>query len=439
MGTEATDDKGVLVHDRTGMPSYLDVIRTRGFLPAFVALSLSTWGDYIARICVAFVVRERTGSDLAMTATFAVSLLPSILGRSLLSPLADRIPYKHVLVGSDVVRGAFVVAIMAAVGLDGHVALLLALLFGLELFGGPAGAAHQILLTDLFPDRRMFMRARGISTLAEQVNQAIGLSVGGIVVTALSTRGALLADLATFVVSATLFALAVRARPVSGVPSPGIAGFLRDVGDGARYLSRHRILVSLLALSLVAMLGVIAPEAVAIPYVLDSGLPEWLGGMLMAAPVVGAVVGVLVVGRWQPEVASARIIVMALLMPVPLVLTPLVPTTTEWLTVVWLLWFTSGVLQAFMLPLQATFALVVSHDLRGRVIGLAGAAAMSASAVCYLIAGWLSETLSPSAAVSLCALLCFGGVAVLARRWPTRALDSAVDVAFNEPTPEGRP
>ena len=63
--------------------------------------------DYHERPLTALVVRERTGSDLAMAATFAASLLPSILGRSLLSPLADRLPSKHVLVGSDVVRAVF--------------------------------------------------------------------------------------------------------------------------------------------------------------------------------------------------------------------------------------------------------------------------------------------------------------------------------------------
>ena len=71
------------------MPAYALIFRPTGFVPAFLALSISTWGDYIARIAVALVVRERTGSDLAMAATFAASLLPSILGRSLLSPLAD--------------------------------------------------------------------------------------------------------------------------------------------------------------------------------------------------------------------------------------------------------------------------------------------------------------------------------------------------------------
>lgn len=422
---------------QAGMPSYAQVFRTSGFLAAFLALSISTWGDYIARIAVAFVVRERTGSDLAMAATFTASLLPSIIGRSLLSPLADRIPYKHVLVGSDVVRGVFVLAIMAAVAQGSPVLVLLTLLFALELFGGPAGASYQILLTDLFTDRRAFLRARGVSSLAEQVNQAIGLAVGGIIVTSLSASGALIVDLATFVLSAVLFGVAVKTRPVSGIPTPGIVGFFRDVAGGARYLAHHRVLVSLLALSLLAMWGIVAPEAVAIPYVLNNGFPPWLGGVLMAAPVTGAVAGLVMVGRWQPEVASARMIRMALLMPLPLLCAAVVPPTLGWLPVVWLMWFLCGVLQAFVLPLQATFALVVPAAMRGRVIGLAGAASMTVSALGFLLAGWLSESLAPRAAVAICAALSLAGIALLAVTWPTRSMHDAVDEAFNGSTARG--
>ena len=427
---------GASSHAQSSMPSYLQVFRTTGFLPAFLAISISTWGDYIARIAVAFVVREQTGSDLAMAATFAASLLPSILGRSLLSPLADRIPYKHVLIASDVVRAVFVVAILAAVAQHSPVPILLVLLFALELFGGPAGASLQILLTDLFPDRRAFFRARGITTLAEQFNQAIGLAVGGVIVTALSARGALLVDLATFAVSGMLFAVAVKARPVDGLPSPGIVGFLRDLTQGARYLARHRVLVSLLALSLIAMWPIVAPEAIAIPYVLDHGFPPWLGGFLMAAPVLGAVAGIIVVGRWQPEVASSRMVPMALLMPVPLLLAAALPPTLTWLPVVWLMWFACGALQAFLLPLQATFALVVAADMRGRVIGLAGAASMTSSALGFLLAGWLSESLAPRSAVAICAAIGLGAIALLAATWPKRSLRRAVDQAFNIPRSE---
>ncbi|KRE43444.1 hypothetical protein ASG74_00900 [Knoellia sp. Soil729] len=418
-------------HARASMPSYAQVFRTGGFVPALLALSISTWGDFIARVAVAFVVREQTGSDLAMAATFAASLLPSIVGRSLLSPFADRIPYKHVLVGSDVVRGLFVLAIIAAVGQQSPVLVLLGLLFALELFGGPAGASHQILLTDLFPDRRAFLRARGLSTLADQLNQAIGLAVGGVIVTALSALGALVVDLLTFAVSAVLFLVAVRSRAVDGIPSPGIVGFFTDIREGARYLARHRVLVSLLTLSLIAMLGVVAPEAVAIPYVLDHDFPAWLGGLLMASPVLGAVCGVIVVGRWEPEVAGARMLVMALLMPVPLICAALVPPTLGWLPLVWLMWFASGVLQAFLLPLQATFALVTAPQMRGRVIGLAGAGSMTSSAVGFLLAGWLSEELGPRTSGAVCGMLCLGGMALLAAAWPKRSLRKAVDEAFN--------
>ena len=162
---------------------------------------------------------------------------------------------------------------------------------------------------------------------------------------------------------------------------PGIVGFGRDIAEGGRHLARHRVLVSLLALSLIAMWGIVAPEAVAIPYVLTHGFPPWLGGVLMAAPVAGAVAGLVVVGRWQPEVASSRMIGMALLMPVPLLVAAALPPTPRGLVAVLLLWFVSGALQAFVLPLQATFALVVPADMRGRVIGLAGAASMTASAL----------------------------------------------------------
>ena len=57
-----------------------------------------------------------------------------------------------------------------------------ALLFLIELVGGPAIPSSQILMTDLFSDRRLYARALGLGTLSEQVNQAIGLTLGGFVV-----------------------------------------------------------------------------------------------------------------------------------------------------------------------------------------------------------------------------------------------------------------
>ena len=409
------------------MPSYAEVFRTRGYLAIFVATALSTWGDYLARVTVAVFVFERTGSPFAAAATFAVSLLPSIFGRSLLAPIADRIPYKYVLIAAHLLRAVLVGALIVAVSTQVALWVLFALLFLIELVGGPAIASSQILMTDLFTDRRLYARALGLSTLSEQVNQAIGLGLGGLVVAWVGPALGLWADLATFLLSALVITLVVRVQAIRGTPSAGVVGFFHDIGEGANYLFHHRVLGSLLALSLCSVWAIAAPEAVAIAYAQHESGSARLGGLLMAAPILGTVAGLVMVGRWQPERQNSRIIVMALLMPLPLVVTMVAPPVP----MTWLLWFGCGVLQAFMLPLQSTFSLVIPAQMRGRVFGLAGALSVAASGVAFLVAGYLAEQTSPAAAVAICAVGSLLAIVVLAVRWPRAALREAVDTAYN--------
>ena len=404
------------------MPPLSQVFAVRGYLALFIAASLSTWGDYIARLTIAAVVYDRTQSPLATATTLAVSLVPSIFGRSVLGPVADRIPYKYVLIASHVSRAAMVLVLIWAVSVEAPVPALLVALFVLEMLGGPASAAQLVLMTDLFADRRVFLRAMGLSALAEQANQALGFALGGIIVLALGAARGLALDFATFVISAVVVALVVSARPVPGEPRPGLSGFFADLGTAAGVVTRHRVLRRLLGLSLVAALGISAPEAVALPY---AGSPGF-GGLLMACPIAGAAVGVVVVSRWEPHVSNKRIIAMALAMPVPLLFTAFRPP----IVVTALLWFVAGTLQAFMLPLQSTFSLVTPEDRRGAVFGLGGALSVTAAGGSYLAAGWLSELTNPASAVTMCAVISLGATVLLAARWPSGELDRAVSRAY---------
>lgn len=414
-------------YDGAPMPSYSKVFHTPGYLAIFLAAALSTWGDYLARVTVAAFVFEQTGSAFAAAATFAVSLLPTIFGRSLLAPIADRIPYKYVLIASHLLRAVLVGALIVAVSTNGSLWVLLCLLFLIELAGGPASASSQILMTDLFADRRLYARALGLSTMSEHVNQAIGLGLGGLVVAWVGAVAGLWFDLGTFVLSALVISLAVKLQAVRGTPSAGIVGFFRDIGEGASYLFRHPVLASLLALSVCSVWAIAAPEAVAIAYAQEASGSARLGGLLMAAPILGTVAGLAMVGRWQPERQSSRMIVMALLMPLPLIVTALAPSVL----ITWLLWFGCGVLQAFMLPLQSTFSLVIPAHMRGRIFGLAGALSVAATGVAFLVAGYLAELTSPASAVAIGAVSSLAAIVVLAVRWPRTALREAVDTAYN--------
>ena len=256
--------------------------------PIFVANALSAWGDHLARLTVAGVRPGPVGLALAAATTLAVSLVPSLFGRSLLGPIADRFPYRDVLIAANVVRAALrrrssssrSPAAGPSVGCCRCCSCL-------ELAGGPgrhvdADPAHG-------PVRgppALHPRDGPEHGLSEQVNQVIGLGIGGVVVFAVGATNALWFDLATFLLGAVVVALTIRHRPVVGTPSAGLVGYFRDIVAGGRYLAHHRVLAAMLALGLATSWAIAAPEAVALAYAAEAGEARY-GGLLMAAPMAG--------------------------------------------------------------------------------------------------------------------------------------------------------
>lgn len=412
--------------DSVAVPSFAEVLRTPVFLPVFAVATLSTWGDYIARITVAAVVFSWTGSALATAATFAVSLVPSVLGRALLSPICDRIPPRICLVGSHLIRAVLVGALIVVVGTTQSLWLVLTLVGVLEFVGGPAVTASQMLLTDIFPDRRLYARAFGLSTLAAQVNQAIGLAIGGAVVGLIGDAKALLLDLLTFVVGAAILTVVKPPKSAVKPEDAPLLNMLADLRQGWQQIRASRVLTSMLGLSLASALAIAAPEAVALPYAAQHSTSSTWGGLLMAAPILGAVVGLLLIGRLPAERQSSLVLRLALLTPLPLLVTIFEPP----LPLVWAAWFVCGALQCYMLPLQAAFTLLVPTALRGRVFGLAGALSVGVTGACFLFAGWISERTTPAASVGICAVVTLGILVLLAARWPKEELAGSVEATF---------
>ena len=300
--------------------------------------------------------------------------------------------------------------------------LMFIVLFALELIGGASTASNMVLLTDLFEDRQLYARAVGLAAMSEQFNQAIGLALGGGLIALLGYEMGLLFDLLSFVVAAVVILFVVELRPVTGGRGRGLRGFARDLSTAAGDLVGHPVLARLVTLSAVASLGIAAPEALAIPIAGQNG---W-GGALMAAPIVGAIAGIIVVGRRDVQRQNRSIVPLALAMPLPLLAMALHPP----LVVVAALFFVSGALQAFMVPLQATFALVTEPQLRGRIFSLAGSVSIAAAGLSFLAAGWVGKQTNPYTGVAICAAVCLVLIALLAMTWPHRRVRTAVDRAY---------
>ncbi|GAA1908056.1 MFS transporter [Lapillicoccus jejuensis] len=408
--------------EQTAVPSWREVVRVPGVLPILLATALSTWGDYVARLAVASVVFTRTHSPLATATTLAVSYVPTILGSTLLSPLADRFHHRSVLAVMALVRALLVVVLIAAVDTVAPLPLLLGAMALLQLAGGPAASASRVMWVELVPDRRQFVRVMGLSELLDQTNQAVGLALGAVFIALVGVPTSLLLDLLTFLVVAAVV-LAVVPRGSPRVDDEHHGGAFGRLLVGVRTVRHDTVLARLTLLSLAAVLGIVAPEAAAIAYA--RGGPG--GGLLMAAPIAGAALGIVVVSRWAPQVAHRRLVPMALLMPVPLLFTAFTPPYA----VVWGLWFVSGCLQAFMLPLQTSFAVLSPPARRATIFGLVGALSVGLTGAVYLLVGWLTEVTTAPAAVTMAAVVGLGATVLLAGTWPRQRILDAVTEAFD--------
>jgi MFS family permease len=406
------------------VPSYRRVLRNGEFCALYGARVLSDWGDAMARVAISALVLHQSGSATFAAAVFAVSFLPQVFGQALLAPYADRVSRRTLLVVCDLLRAAFVGVLVLAVVVEVPLAVLLVLLFVVELVGAPFFAAGYALLTEVFDDRSLFLRASSLTSLTSQLNQVLGVALGGLVVGVLGPRRALWIDAATFVVSAVILGVAVRPRKAAATLGlPGLVDLGRDVRQGLAYLRHDVSLRALLVLAWAMTLALVAPEAVALPYALSHGADAKVGGVLLAAVPFGAVMGVALVGRWRPVVQVRRMRPLATGVPLPLLALVVDPS---W-PVAAALFVLSGLCQGFMVPLMATYALLAPDTMRGRLNGLAGSGFALVTAVAFLAVGVLADLTSAAAAVVLAAAVTSVFLAITWVRWPRQQLlDSAV-------------
>ena len=397
------------------------------FTAVFAARVLSDWGDQLARVAIAALVLGRSGSALLAAAALAVSFLPQVFGQALLGPMADRLPRRTLLVGCDLLRAVLVGLLVASVTWRLPIALLLTLLFVIELVGAPFFAASQALLPDLFDDRTRYLRAANLIQVTLQLDQVAGMALGGLVVATVGAKQAVLVDGLTFLASAALIGAFVSRRPAAAPGGvPGLAELGRDVRDGLAYLRRERCLRWLAGLAWLMLAAMLAPEAVALPLARDHGADTRVGGLLLAASPLGLALGAALVGRWTPLAQVRRMLPLAALLPVPLLAMAFDP---PW-PVAGLLFVLAGGCQAFMVPLMGTFTLLAPEAMRGRLNGVAGAGFAMISSLSYVVVGAVADITGPAAAVVIAAAVTLLAVGVLWRRWPAPELEAAAQRAY---------
>lgn len=371
-----------------------DVFAVGEFRALWFAQVLSVIGDQLARVALTLLVFDKTHSPLLAAGTFAASVIPPALGGVTLAGIADRLPRREVMICCDLGCAALIAA-MALPGVP--IAILVGLLFLVSLISAPFTSARAALYPEILTgDSYVVGTAVTLTTL--QFAQVLGFALAGVVVSSFGVTTSLVADAATFLVSAAITRLWVRARPAArirgrreGISPPGMMGGLRLV------FADPKLRFPMLLGWLVAFLDV--HEGISAPLAASVGGGAVAVGMILASGALGSSLGAIGFGRlveparrlrWMGPLAVTSCGVLTLFGLGP---------TLPWLLVILAV---SGVFSCYLLAANAAFVSATPPELRSQAFGVAQGGMSLGQGVAMIAAGAATQHFPPSIVIAVC-------------------------------------
>jgi DHA3 family tetracycline resistance protein-like MFS transporter len=276
-------------------------LRHRDFRLWTAGAGVSLLGDGIFLVALAWQVYDLWSAPAAFAIVGAVWTLPNVAFLLLGGVVSDRFDRRKVMVAADVVRGVAIGAIgfLSATGSIRlwHVFVGIGFMGVGDAFFNPASTA---IVPDLVPEEDLTQANALAGMLRPFMLRFAGPALGGILVGTAGAGWALMADAATFVVSAIAVSRIV-ARPVHVLEADdrGTTRFRRELGEGWAFVRRSPWCWATLLAALLSLLAFFGPLEVLLPFLVKEvhrWTPETLG-LIFGAGGVGAILGALVLGQ----------------------------------------------------------------------------------------------------------------------------------------------
>jgi hypothetical protein len=394
--------------------TFRDVLSIPEFRAIYAASTLSWIGDYVAKAAITALVFDITHSAAASAAAFAISYAPWLLGGSVLVSLAERYPYRIVMVYCDLAR-MILMAVLALVAMPLPVELVL--LFCAALFSPPFEAARSATLPLVLPGDS-YVVGVALQAATSQPVQVAGYFAGASLAT-VNPRMALLVNSATFLVSALLVRSRVQVRPPA-LERARRTHLLTETVDGFRLVFASPALRSIVLLVFLGAMLSVVPEGLGAAWAAELATGSHRGlaqGLIMGAMPLGAIFGALVVTRLvPPDVRPGLLRPFGLFIPLILVPAAFGPPVATVAVLAGLCGFAMGAL----LPIaNSQFVLALPNAYRARAFGVVQGGLQLLQGTAVLTTGSLAHGSSVSVVVGLWGLAGVGAMVLLSLSWPS--------------------
>ena len=288
--------------------------RNPDFLRLWGAEGVSQLGSQITAIALPLVAATTLqATPLEFGVLAAASWLPYLVFGLAAGVWVDRLRRKPVMVATDVLRAAALLAVPAAAATGRmSVAVLVATAFvvgSLTVFFNVAYVAYLPTLVG----RSGLVEGNAKLEATASAAQIVGPAMAGTLIGAVSAPFALLFNAGTFVLSA-LGIGAIRAPEPPPVPAGERLGWRREVGDGLRVVAGNPTLRALTLVDATVSVGGFAFLAIYILYMVENlRLSADQIGFVLATGGAGALIGAWGAGRLRTRLGIGPAIVLSML------------------------------------------------------------------------------------------------------------------------------
>jgi MFS family permease len=184
---------------------YLELLRgNRDFRRLWIGDMASLLGDWLNTIALYTLIRQLTGSPVALGLVFIVKTLPFALASPLAGLLADRFDRKRLMIAADLARAVVVLGFLA-VDRQAELPLLYGLIALQMMLGAVFVPARSAALPNITSPREL-LTANALSAATWSVLLAVGAAIGGFATAGFGTGTVFVLDSASYLVSAAFIA-----------------------------------------------------------------------------------------------------------------------------------------------------------------------------------------------------------------------------------------
>jgi hypothetical protein len=386
------------------------------FAAYWLAQTISLFGDRLHQVALAVLVYAVTNSPLATGLVFLAATLPNILLGPIAGTFVVRWEHKAVMIWSDLIRAALVIAIpFAAQANVLYVYPLVFLITAVSLFFRPAKVAllPRIVAAD------DVMAANSATWTADTLADIIGFPIAGLFVAFLGPAAADLglaffADSATYVLSALLLvgvSVAPMVRDTAPRAGNALRNFFEELVAGWRFLRGKAALMQNTLISALAQMTVGVTLALTVVYardVLDGTYIAYPGNFaaLETAIGVGNLIGGLAVGVIGARLKKGWLVVGGfIVMGLAVIVMGLTGNVLVALAAALVIGIANLV---YIIPTQTIFMEITPIELMGRVVAFRSTLVFGSMTLAMGIAGVLAESVPVGLVIAG-----FGGLTLL--------------------------